>query len=134
MLVSAWAVPAASPASPARIAIVSVEDRGASLAVTWRAAANGRYVVWVGGTYCGGGVRVAEGAYRAPTLLTVVVRPYDLLAGARVRVCLRTAAGLLSDARSAPAAPSGHERTLAVTVALLVVAAAVGMVFARLFP
>jgi hypothetical protein len=96
----AAASPLASPARPSRIAIQTVKLRPQGLLVTWRAAASGAYVVWLG-TYCGGGTKAAEGRYTAPTTRTVFighrVRPL-----APIRVCLRTSSGTLSDAVVAP--------------------------------
>jgi hypothetical protein len=126
--VAAWVISAASAASQTRIAITGIKVGATGVAVTWRAAASGRYVIWVGGTYCGGGVRVADGAYRAPAPRTVVVRADDVPPSARMRVCVRTAAGVLTDAVATPAEPGGHHRALVLVIGAIAVATAVGFV------
>jgi hypothetical protein len=106
LVAMAWASPA-TPAPPARIAIEAVNVRAAGLAVTWRAAASGRYVVWVGGTYCGGGAKAAEGRYTPPARGTVVIASRRVRPRAPIRVCLRTSSETLSDAVVAPASTGG---------------------------
>jgi O-antigen ligase len=96
------ATPIASSARRTPIAIERVTTRAERVTVTWRAAESGRYAVWVGATYCATGRRLAVGRYRAAGEQTVVVGWQHAPPGARLRICLRTASGTLSDAVLVP--------------------------------
>ena len=65
----------------------------------------GRYRLWVGGTYCGDGVKAAEGRYTPPARRTVVIPWRRLRPRAPIRICLRTSSGTLIDAVVASTPP-----------------------------
>ena len=94
------AVPLPGERTPVRISIDRVEKRGGQWTLVWHAATSGRFVVWVRGTYCGGGAKAAEGRYEASPVRAARVELGNSLVrpGVSVRVCLRTPQGLLSDA------------------------------------
>jgi hypothetical protein len=97
------AVAHAAPSGPARIAIDGVSTTPAGVALTWHAEVSGRYVVWIGGSYCGNGRKGAEGRYEAPGPRTVVLQSRRAdPAASQIRICLRTPSATLSDAVPLP--------------------------------
>ncbi len=123
----------AAPSDPPRISIDRIKTRASSLTVVWRARASGRYTVWLGGTYCGGGTRLAEGHYAARAPITVKSTVLEVPGpGAWIRVCLRAGSATLSDAVRVSASaleeplatPGARDRVALITVTALGVAAA----------
>jgi hypothetical protein len=97
--------------------------------MVWHALASGPYTAWVGGTYCGAGAKAGEGTYRSPAVTVTPVA--SVRSGAAVRVCLRSPAGLLSDAVRAEVleplgTPGARDRSAFLSAAAVALVAFVG--------
>jgi ATP-binding cassette subfamily B protein len=75
-------------------ASAAAADRGTSIHVTWRASKSGAYRIWIGGDYCGHGMLVARGTYRAAGAVTLSARANVPLRDVNsMRVCITDRAG-----------------------------------------